>query len=261
MVKGRIVVGMGVTSGRSPTQEVSLEEVVLASTNRKRKQHQETPRRTDIAGSQPQLVPFSVLPPIRAVCGLTRVPLFQDPHVEQYESKEWTFIIENVSVGEKPGPGAWGDNRIVPPDVIIHPPGVQGTAEGAGHGRRGPGPPRRACACSGAPAAAAEAQVGEGGACRAEPDAVRGVAAGGPSHVSAFHAPNLALSAPRPCHVHTQPTLPGHASHILPDQAPPITIRPRPLNQAMPTEFCPAVSHPIMPGPAHSHLATPTCHA
>lgn len=39
MVKERIMVGMGVTSGRSPTQDVSLEEVVLASTKRKRKQH------------------------------------------------------------------------------------------------------------------------------------------------------------------------------------------------------------------------------
>lgn len=84
--------------------------------------------------------------------------------------------------------------------------------------------------------------------------------------MSALHAPNLALFAPRPCHVHTQPTLPGHASHILPDQAPPMSIRPRPLTPATPIEFCPAVPHPIMPRPLasdHAHmscLAPPTLH-
>lgn len=28
---------------------------------------------------------------------LTSAPFSQDPHVDRYETKEWTFVIENVS--------------------------------------------------------------------------------------------------------------------------------------------------------------------
>lgn len=40
----------------------------------------------------------AVLPaPNPAAPVFTGAPLPQDPHVDQYEAKEWTFIIENVS--------------------------------------------------------------------------------------------------------------------------------------------------------------------
>lgn len=39
---------------------------------------------------------------------LTCVPFSQDPHVDQYEAKEWTFVIENVSACVGLGAGVWG---------------------------------------------------------------------------------------------------------------------------------------------------------
>lgn len=41
---------------------------------------------------------FSLPCPRRSsLCILTGAPFSQDPHVDQYEAKEWTFVIENVS--------------------------------------------------------------------------------------------------------------------------------------------------------------------
>lgn len=146
--------------------------------------HGEGPTPTP-AEAAPALLPA---PPCPGSPALTSVPFSQDPHVDQYEAKEWTFIIENVSGWGGLGlgvSGTLGQHCCSCPSPSPWPTGVQGAAEGARFGRSGPGPPRRARAFPGSPAAAAEGQVREGGACRAEPHPFRGAAAGGPCHVSA----------------------------------------------------------------------------
>lgn len=82
--------GVGVACSVRVAQEVSPEEASV-------------PQVVWETGGPP---PHPALTPAAPI--LTSAPFSQDPHVDQYEAKEWTFIIENVSGRAGQGLGSWG---------------------------------------------------------------------------------------------------------------------------------------------------------
>lgn len=95
--------------GVGVAQEVSEEEVACARRAR---------------SSTRDSWPFSPRCPHPRAPVLTGAPFPQDPHVDQYEAKEWTFVIENVS-GRQAGaraPGGCGAAlRALPPAPLPGP--------------------------------------------------------------------------------------------------------------------------------------------